>query len=132
MIIRPESGKVSRWAVLGLVIFFAILAGNECNTWFGDIHLMTISTTMVSAGMAGAIIIVALLGGFGFYFTQVNKRSVDFLVDVQSEMAKVSWSSRKDLVNNTIVVIILCVIFGVYVYAVDYGLSMLMDFIHEI
>ena len=132
MIIRPESGKIARWGVLALVLLFAVLAANEFNTWFSDVHLGSISNNPVSLGAAGAVSIIVVLLTIAFYCTQVQPRCVDFLVDVQSEMAKVSWSSKKDLLNSTIVVIVLCILFGAYVYVVDYGAARLMDVIRNI
>ncbi len=132
MIIKPEHGKISRWGVLGLVLLFALLAANEFNTWFSDVMLGMVSGNPVSLGGVGAVTIVVVFLAIGFYCTQVQPRCVDFLVDVQSEMAKVSWSSKKDLFNSTIVVIVLCVLFGSYVYVVDNGVARLMDIIRNI
>ena len=50
---------------------------------------------------------VSVLGFFLYYFIWLKPRSVDFLVATESEMKKVNWSSRREVVGSTIVVIAL-------------------------
>jgi len=50
----------------------------------------------------------------------LNKpRTVDFLLATEGEMKKVSWSSRRELVGSTLVVIITIVIMAIFLYIVD-------------
>lgn len=46
-----------------------------------------------------------------------------FIEEVVAEMKKVSWTSRKDLVNSTFVVIISALCLGVFITFVDLVLS---------
>jgi preprotein translocase subunit SecE len=46
-----------------------------------------------------------------------------FIEEVIAEMKKVSWTSRKDLVNSTFVVIISALCLGVFITLVDLVLS---------
>ena len=50
---------------------------------------------------------VGIFGFFLYYFIWLKPRSVDFLVATESEMKKVNWSSRREVVGSTIVVIML-------------------------
>ena len=43
----------------------------------------------------------------------------DFVKEVQVEATKVSWPSRQELIDSTIVVIATCVIMMVFVYVTD-------------
>lgn len=52
-----------------------------------------------------------------------------FFREVVSELKKVSWPSRKELTNYTVVVIVLILIFAVAIGIVDLGLSKLLDLI---
>jgi preprotein translocase subunit SecE len=53
-------------------------------------------------------------------------RFVRFLSDVRSELTRVTWPTRSEVVATTIVVIIVSAIIGLYLYLVDIGLSALM------
>jgi preprotein translocase subunit SecE len=45
--------------------------------------------------------------------------------EVQYELSKVTWSSRKQLMSSTLVVIIVSVILAFFIGAVDFGLTKL-------
>jgi preprotein translocase subunit SecE len=56
-----------------------------------------------------------------------KKRSiVKYFKDARSEFKKVVWPSRKQVVNNTIVVIIALVVSGIAIWALDTGFSSLL------
>jgi preprotein translocase SecE subunit len=45
---------------------------------------------------------------------------VDFLVATETEMKKVSWSSRAELVGSTAVVIVTVFVLALFIYFADY------------
>jgi preprotein translocase subunit SecE len=47
------------------------------------------------------------------------KRFSQFLREVRSELKKVTWPSRNEVYNTTVVVIIAMVFFGFYLYFMD-------------
>ncbi|TAN61288.1 preprotein translocase subunit SecE, partial [bacterium] len=53
----------------------------------------------------------------------------NFIGEVKLELTKVSWSSRKELIGASMVVIAITVIMAVYVGAIDLGLSRLLTFL---
>jgi len=52
-----------------------------------------------------------------------TERSKQFYLDVRSEMKKVSWPARQEIVGTTIVVVATVFFFGVYLGLVDYLLT---------
>ena len=46
-----------------------------------------------------------------------------FLTEVRSELGRVTWPTRREVQATTIVVILTSLLFGLYLYAVDLGLS---------
>jgi preprotein translocase subunit SecE len=50
-------------------------------------------------------------------------RARRFLVDVRAELSRVTWPTRREVWATTIVVILVSLFFGVYLYAVDLILS---------
>lgn len=51
---------------------------------------------------------------------------VKYFKDARSEFKKVVWPSRKQVVNNTIVVIISLVVSGIAIWALDTGFGSLL------
>jgi preprotein translocase SecE subunit len=72
--------------------------------------------------------ILSLLMGLGLLYgvwRAVNLgRLVEFLGETEVEMTKVSWSSQREVVGSSLVVIVTVVILGVWIAAVDIVLSM--------
>ncbi len=57
------------------------------------------------------------------YFTEIKK----FITEVKVELTKVSWSTRKELVSATWIVIITTGALGVFIGVVDFALSKLLS-----
>ena len=69
-------------------------------------------------------LVVAAIGALTFWI--VNRpKSADFLIATEGEMKKVSWSSRKEIVGSTKVVIIATFMMAGILYAVDAGFAVL-------
>ena len=49
-----------------------------------------------------------------------------FLTEVRSELGRVTWPTRREVWATTVVVILTSMLFGVYLYLVDLGLSQFM------
>jgi preprotein translocase subunit SecE len=56
-----------------------------------------------------------------------TQRTKQFYIDVRSEMKKVSWPARQEVVGTTIVVVVAVFFFGLYLGLVDYLLAMGLD-----
>jgi len=53
-------------------------------------------------------------------------RARRFLTDVRSELARVTWPTRREVWATTVVVILTSLVFGVYLWIIDLGLSWIM------
>jgi preprotein translocase subunit SecE len=61
-------------------------------------------------------------------FRLVNRpRSADFLIATEGEMKKVSWSSRKEIVGSTKVVIVFSFLMAAILFGVDLIFKQLFD-----
>jgi len=69
----------------------------------------------IRGGGGGGTAVASSLGKMGEY----PKRWKQFLHDVRSEMAKVVWPSRPDVVSTTVVVIITVAFFGLFFLGTD-------------
>ncbi|MBI5309163.1 MAG: preprotein translocase subunit SecE [Planctomycetes bacterium] len=58
-----------------------------------------------------------------------GKRVVEFLIETQGELQKVSWPTKYELVGSTAVVIISVVVIGIFVLGVDWFVSLIMEYV---
>ena len=58
------------------------------------------------------------------------KKSKEFVEDVRTEMKKVNWPERNDLLNSTYVVIVISFIFTVIIFAADWIVSTVVNLIY--
>ncbi len=47
--------------------------------------------------------------------------------EIKAELKKVIWPSRAQLINNTITVLLFCLIVGAIIWVADFGLTALAD-----
>ncbi len=55
-----------------------------------------------------------------------RKNFVRFFKDIRSELKKVIWPTRSQLINNTITVIAVCFIIGGIIWVFDVGLDVMV------
>lgn len=59
----------------------------------------------------------------------IPKRVILFLRDYKSEIKKIVWPGFKDVVKNTIIVLIMCLLVGILIWLLDFGLGRLLELI---
>ena len=59
-------------------------------------------------------------------------RSRTFLTEVRNELKRVTWPSQKEVYATTVVVILTSVFFGLYLFALDFGLLKLVQWIFRL
>jgi preprotein translocase SecE subunit len=64
------------------------------------------------------LILLAALG-FGLFRVLNGQRSGDFLINVESEMKKVNWTSKREVIGSTKVVILTLLLLGTFLAAID-------------
>lgn len=68
---------------------------------------------------AGVGVLMLVGAGVTYWYTGVKPRTVDFLIATDGEMKKVNWSTRKDVINSTWVVLLWSVLLACTLFAVD-------------
>ena len=58
-----------------------------------------------------------------------GKKTVDFLIDTQGELQKVSWPTRYEIVGSTTVVIVSVIVIGIFILGIDWIVSVIMGYI---
>ena len=93
--------------------------------WFGTEDVYTQGTV--------AAVGAAFFGCLTFYLVGRKPKVVDFLIATELEMKKVNWSSRKEVVGSTWVVIGLTAFIGTLIFILDaiffklFGLLKVLD-----
>lgn len=82
-----------------------------------------IEPVYVQAAVAGVVIIFS--AAFIYWLVGVKQRPIEFFIAVDNEMHKVNWSSRREVVGSTWVVITVCLAITVVLFVVDLGFSSL-------
>ncbi|MDQ2086693.1 preprotein translocase subunit SecE [Herbivorax sp. ANBcel31] len=57
-------------------------------------------------------------------------RFLKFFKEVRSELKKVIWPTKTQLMNNTLTVLIMCLIIGAFIWGLDYGLNILRGLVY--
>lgn len=57
----------------------------------------------------------------------IAKRIAAFFKDYKSEVKKIVWPGIKDVVKNTLIVLIMCLIVGAFIWLLDFGLGKLLE-----
>ena len=142
-IYRKGMGVYARSAVAGLFGLAAIFAAYSLYGALIDlpefyagarVPVLDISLTW---GVAGSSALFVLCGIFICLFTtgfeiglrgldNRSKKAIEFFIDTQAELQKVSWPTRSELIGSTIVVIVCLIVLGVYVFCVDWVVSTFM------
>jgi len=113
---KRTQGRITRQATFGAVVVL-VVAGCWSLWYFLDETSETVKTSILA---------VLMLAGLFLAFRLVNMpRFADFLINVETEMTKVSWPTKTELIRTSGVVMV--VIFGLtlVLFAYDFVLQFL-------
>ncbi|MEQ8770311.1 MAG: preprotein translocase subunit SecE [Phycisphaerales bacterium] len=108
--VRDDFGQATRLVIEGGAdAFEAQIQSASANPIFPRNYLQ--------AGAAGLMLLI----GFGiiYWFTGVGRKTNEFLIATDGEMKKVNWSTRKEVIGSTWVVIIAAFLIAAILYGVD-------------
>lgn len=54
-------------------------------------------------------------------FAKFQKNFVKFFKEIRSELKRVIWPTREQLINNTVTVLAACLVVGVLIWIADFG-----------
>jgi len=121
-IYKRGQGRYTRLGTVLAVMFVATIGAYLLSR-----ELSTVSAVWVRY----AIPTVVWLGVAALVLWLANRpASADFLIATESEMKKVSWSSRKEIIGSTKVVIIFMVVIASILFGVDFMFVALFKWLH--
>ncbi len=71
----------------------------------------------LQASVAGVIILLGT--GIVFWFVGSNRKTVEFLIATDGEMKKVNWSTKKEVIGSTQVVIVAAFLIATILFGID-------------
>ncbi len=125
---KPEQGK---WTRLGT--FLGLLLLIAWGSYFLYDRLQVYADgpeawrLLVSTGIPAAVLV--LLGAVAWWLSYSSRKSSDFMIATEGEMKKVSWSTRREIIGSTKVVILFTVLLATTLFVVDLGLTSLFRWI---
>lgn len=117
---KPEQGYWTRMcSAIGGGVMVASAAA-----WLWN-QLSTVKTSYPIQYLQGGVAIVILfVGGLLVYWLCYAKpRTSEFLIATEGEMKKVNWSTRREIIGSTWVVITVAFIIASLIFVVDIGFS---------
>ena len=143
-IYKKGIGIYSRYAVAGLFGLASLFAayslyGALVNLpdFYGNAKIPLLGVR-VTWGLLGSIGLFLFCSFFICVFTtgfevgvdgidRKSKKAVEFFIETQGELQKVSWPTKNELVGSTVVVIIFLLLMSVYIFGVDWVVSTVME-----
>ena len=109
---------------LGLIVLLGVV-------WMWDL-LATVrvgfaQTVYVQAAVT--VVVIAVSGWFGYYLVGLKPKVVDFMIATEGEMKKVNWSSRREILGSTWVVIGFTFFIAIYCFTFDLLFKQVMTWI---
>ena len=110
--------KLRWWLAIAIIV-----AGVAANLYFVDTYPTIIRVLMVLGGV--------VVGGFIGYSTTKGKDFAKFVRNANIERQKIVWPTKNETVQTTIMVLILVVIIGFFLFLVDSVFSNLIEYFFE-
>jgi len=103
---------------LGLLVMMGVV-------WLWDqlsgVQIGDVEPVYIQGGIA--VITVAICGLIGYHLIGRKPKLVEFMIATEGEMRKVNWSTRREVVGSTILVILLTLFIALFCQVADLGFS---------
>ncbi|MGY8753578.1 MAG: preprotein translocase subunit SecE [Phycisphaerales bacterium] len=93
----------------------------------GGIQIGELESVYVQGGVS--VIVIAICGLVGYQLIGRKPKLVDFMIATEGEMRKVNWSTRREIVGSTILVILLTLFIAIFCKIVDLAFSTFFQWI---
>lgn len=114
---KPQQGRTVRVAslvaVTALGAWGAMFLQQQLRGWEGDNWWNMLITMGIPIAFAAAVFAVC------YWVVFANRGASDFLIATEGEMKKVNWSSRREIVGSTKVVILFTVLLAALLFVID-------------
>lgn len=113
---------------MGTAIGSGVMVALGCYALYNKLEGLQISTPNLKVWLQAGIPALVFLFFAWIVFKIVNSpKSADFMIATEGEMKKVSWSTKKEIVSSTKVVIVTVLLMAVILAVVDIGFAKLFQ-----
>ncbi len=120
-IYKPGQGKWVRWGTVAGLTLVVVLGA----VWLAITQLAAADPMVQTSAAAVWVLVLGLLT----FWTVNTPKLAEFMIMTESEMRKVTWPTRREVLASTKVVITLTVLLGVLLYLVDVGFLKFFEWI---
>ena len=114
---KPEQGKATRMGTMvtggAAIAWGTYFIWDQLQVYQGDDVLSLLITTGIPIAFA------LMLGSLLWWVSFSSRKSSDFMIATEGEMKKVNWSTRKEIIGSTKVVIMFTVLMALFLFVVD-------------
>lgn len=123
-IYKPGQGYYTRmWTAIGagaLAVWLVMFIWQK-------LSLVGTGSTTLIVQVSAAVAVLGVLGVLGYWLLGRNAKVNDFLIATEGEMKKVNWTTRKEIIGSTKVVIFVLVAMSILLFVVDLGFMILFS-----
>ena len=114
---KPEQGKYTRLGTFlaggALAAWGSYFVYERLQVYQGDDWVSLLITTGIP------LLFAAVFGALAWWVSFAQRGAGDFMIATEGEMKKVSWSSRREIIGSTKVVILFTILMAAYLFVVD-------------
>ena len=129
-----KKGQGSMGRLIGLVSAFLLVATGGYSLWITLQGNATLSKILLPIPHVGLEItwaflialLVVVVGSVGVVWFVNRPRSVDLLIETEAEMRKVSWPSRQEAWNSSIIVVVTVLVMMTLLFFYDFALNFVL------
>lgn len=128
---KKGQGSVSR--LIGLLCLLSLLLWGGYTLWTELSGSTTLARPVLEVPHVGNItwalliaVVVVLAGGYGVVWLMNRPRTVDLLIETEGEMKKVSWPSRSEAWNSSVIVVVTVLFLMALLFTYDFALHQLL------
>jgi len=126
---KPEQGKWTRGGSfvggLALVLWGGFFIYEKLEVFSGQGEAWRL---LIVWGIP--LLFVSALASLAWRYTYAHRGASDFLVATEGEMKKVNWSTRREVIGSTRVVIVITLMMAGLLFLIDWVFMQLFTFIH--
>ncbi len=114
---KPGQGYYTR---MGTAVGAGLLTLSGGNFLYNQIVFADDAAWTLWVKIGIPFVVVATIGFVIWWIVGVNRGSCDFFIATESEMKKVSWSTRNELIGSTKVVIVFTILLALLLFVADF------------
>jgi preprotein translocase subunit SecE len=124
---KPEQGQMTRRGTFigacALIAWGAWFTLDRLRIYEGDEWWRLLITQGIP------LVLLVVVGTIAWRIAFVNRGSCDFMIATEGEMKKVSWSTKREVIGSTKVVIMFTVLMAAFLFLVDLVFQQLFQWV---